>query len=225
MRKIGYTVHYSTISESCEAKGKPILTAESSHLPLLRPSSASTSTTVSESNNRSISLLRRPPTALNHPHYHQPPHLLSLHHPAAAAAAAAAAARHMQHQLEGNDASNTVNANSGDEEDEEINVQVSMSPLSVFLAYGSIPLGSCLFFSKHKSYAQPTKQEQSHHIDKRPLLDMFINFFWLLKKRSRHKMKIRQLVIVSYKNFLHYCSTVFYDYSAILTNKAIKFEV
>ena len=108
------------------AKERPVLKAQSSHSPLPRPQSATTSTTtVSEGNSRPITLHRGPPAALNHPHYHQPPHLLSLHHSAAAAAAAAAvAARHMQHQVEGNDASNKVSADSGEEEDEEINVQV-----------------------------------------------------------------------------------------------------
>ena len=133
-----FQVRFSTFSESSEAKDSPISGVPSSHSPLPRPPSVSTSTTVSESNNRPTAFLRRPPAALNHPHYHQPPHLLSLHHHSAAAAAAAAVAaraRHLQQQIEGKDASNKVDADSGEEEEEEINVQVGLGALSIFLAY------------------------------------------------------------------------------------------
>ena len=49
---------------------------------------------------------------------------------------------------------------------------------------GSFPLGGCLFFSWGKSSTHPKKLEQEycHHIDKRTLLSIFIDFCWLLRK-------------------------------------------
>ena len=46
-----------------------------------------------------------------------------------------------------------------------------------------ITLGGCLFFSRWKNSAQPKKLEQEHfhHIENRPLLNLFMNFNWVLR--------------------------------------------
>ena len=53
----------------------------------------------------------------------------------------------------------------------------------IMYRYGRITMGGCLFFSRWKSSAQPKKleQEHSHHIEKRPLFNLFMNFYRVLR--------------------------------------------
>ena len=97
---------------------------------------------------------------------------------------------------------------------------------------GRITMGGCLFFSRWKSSAQPKKleQEHSHHIEKRPLFNLFMNFYWVLRNTFKTQNGdqtichcflnkfISDIITVLQKfefspagstGFLHFCSSFF----------------